>query len=96
MRHLLPAALAAVFVSPAAAQQCDTIDAVSTYLGQEHGESVQFRGLDRRSGSMVEIWMNDETPSWSLVVVRPDGVACLVGYGDVLAVPTPEPAGIDG
>lgn len=85
-------AIAAVgFGSPAIAQmQCggyaDTLAAYS----EKHGESIVTRGLDAGGNAMV-ILGNPDTGTWTLLVVYPNGTACLVAYGDALELHKPKP-----
>lgn len=68
---------------PAHAQSnnCAARDVVVERLEGKFGETPSGRGL-RSSTQMVEIWSSAETGSWSIVVTRADGVACLMASGE--------------
>lgn len=68
---------------PAMAQQpppCGPIPGVLGLLAGEHGESPAGSGIDSR-GFVVMVTVNRETDAFSLLVLRPDGIACMMGEG---------------
>lgn len=80
---LIPAAFLAM-CSPAHAQQgalCGPAASILAQLAQNHGEEIAFRGL-AGNGTMALVFANPETGSWTWLVVRPDGVACLALAGE--------------
>lgn len=55
---------------------------ITARLAGGYGERLQARGL-LRSGQMLEIWASATgRASWSILVVRPDGIACIVSAGE--------------
>lgn len=51
-----------------------------TRLAELYGESRQMVGLAGPDG-IVEVFASPETGSWTLIVTRPDGIACLLAAG---------------
>ena len=83
MLRLTLAALVAALPAAAAAQQmvCAPYPRVVESLGGTFGELPRFRALDKRGGLMMAL-ANAKTTTWTMIVVRPDGVACVVGAGE--------------
>lgn len=96
MFRFLAAALALCIAAPvwAQGQNCAPRDAITKVLSEQHGESVQTRGL-AENGAMVETWANAETGTWTAIVSLPNGMACLAAHGQAFSlVESPmEPAG---
>lgn len=68
---------------PAAAQPrqlCAPRAALLEKLGQEFGETPTAGGVDG-GGNLMEI-LAGPNGSWTLLIVRPDKVACIVGSGE--------------
>lgn len=93
---VLAAALAVLSVCAAHAQQslvpCTVISAeeAERQLSENHGEVLRNSGLDAR-GSIVVVWANPETGSWTLALVDATGTACIVGFGEFWQEYEPEP-----
>jgi hypothetical protein len=68
---------------------------ILTFLADQHGESRQTIGMDGQ-GSVVEMFANVESGTWTLVVTFPDGRTCVVTSGTHFEWidAEPEPAGI--
>lgn len=78
---LLIAALAACVALPAMAQEnCAPRDVVTESLRSRYGESVQSMGMVA-NGTVLEMWANAETGTWSIMITRPDGISCLPASG---------------
>lgn len=72
---------AAVTAGPTAAQvPCTTRDTVAKALTEGYGEVPVLRGVTT-GGLLVELWASAER-TWTLVVTRPDGSACVPLTGD--------------
>lgn len=72
----------AALASDAQAQTpCAPRDQVIAQLEDEYGETRRGVGLQNR-GAVVEVYASDATGTWSILVTRPDGVACLVAAGE--------------
>ncbi len=94
MRFLI-AALVAVFLCPSAGASaersiCGSHAMVAGHLARQWGETVSWRGL--AGGNLVELYTvapgvaQGTAPrgvegGWTLVMTRPDGVACFVASG---------------
>lgn len=63
-------------------QQCYPRDVVLENLQGQFGESVQSLGI-AANGTILEMFANVETGTWTAVVTAPDGsVSCLVASGE--------------
>ena len=83
------AAAFALIAGPVAATQCGPPEVLTRVLGGTYGEYPVSRGLGSQQGNSVimETWANPETGTWSIIVNRSDGVACLVASGEAWHVP---------
>ncbi len=82
MRCLI-ATLVAVFLCPSAGASaersiCGSHAMVAGHLARQWGETVSWRGL--AGGNLVELY-TASNGGWTLVMTRPDGVACFVASG---------------
>ena len=92
MRMLLLAAARAAVAGPARAQAvCGARAEIADRLAGAFAEVPVARGLSA-DGRMVEVFASPEG-SWTLVVTRPDGRACLAAAGEAWEAVAPEPAG---
>ena len=83
MRKIIPsAAMAACLALPAAAQSagCAPREVVVDRLDRSYGEVYAGGGLQGRS-AMFEIWVSSEDKTWTILMTRPDGIACVVAAG---------------
>ena len=83
MRFLLPAVLAAALTGVAAdalAASCGPREAVARRLAAGYGEHPVAAGVTR-GGALIELYTSAEG-SFSVVLVRPDGLACLMAVGE--------------
>lgn len=79
---------------PAGAQTCAAHDVIAAILSERHGESVVGRGLQSAKRAL-EVWAS-ESGSWSAVIVRADGTACLVASGQAWSPVEPPAEGEPG
>jgi hypothetical protein len=93
MRYLAPL-FAALLPLPAIAQQCADRATVESLLRDRYGETVQSQGLDV-NGTMMHVWANLQTGSWSVTATNAGGLTCLVGAGNYYENVN-EPQGVDG
>lgn len=63
-------------------QACADRAKVIERLSEKYGETLQSMGLQRNSG-LVEIYASPETGTWTILVSRPDGKACLLAAGQM-------------
>jgi hypothetical protein len=76
--------VAALLVSgPAAAQQynCGKREAIIKQLDGDYQEAPIGVGI-ARGGGLLEIWVNPDSGSWSLLVTVPGGATCLMSSGE--------------
>ena len=94
---LTVAALLWLFAANAVMAQtpnCAPRDDVIAMLAGKYGETVQGGGFSGQRGTVVFTFANLETGSWSIIEVRPDGVACLMASGGMYRPPDLIPAGM--
>jgi hypothetical protein len=93
-RALIAAAILAAAAGPAVARQCLPADAMRAALSDRFGEQVVFEGLSRNA--LVTLWLG-ASGSWTVVVLTPEGVGCVLAAGEAgslvppAAVPQGEP-----
>ncbi|MGR3468954.1 MAG: hypothetical protein ACU0CI_13860 [Shimia sp.] len=63
-----------------AANNCAARATVVDRLADRYGESRRSMGV-AANRQLVEVYANDDTGSWSIVVTTPQGQACLVASG---------------
>ena len=82
MRYLI-AAGAIALASPAVAQPpCMGYPDLVVILTTELSQSLAAQGILVYPGmGVTEAWVNSETGEWTLLVIGPSGLACVVGYG---------------
>jgi hypothetical protein len=97
MRKLIFATLAAFsFVTPVMAEgggtetrtfggatemSCVSFDVARRTLHDVYGEEIQMEALAPQEQEVFMLSVNKETQSWSLLVLYPDGVVCMVREG---------------
>lgn len=72
-----------LFAFPAFAQQrqlCAPRNALIEKLSQEFGEAPYAGAIDG-AGNLMEI-LTSPKGTWTLLIVRPDRIACIVGSGE--------------
>lgn len=82
MRAVVTALLLATCV-PANAQtaQCVNYEAMVVGLADSYGERRIISGLNG-DGTVVQMFANTETGTWTAVILHPDGMACMVAAGE--------------
>lgn len=60
---------------------CGKRDAIVSQLKSKYGEVAQSRGFAQGAG-LVEIYANNASGSWTIVVTHPTGVSCLMASGE--------------
>jgi hypothetical protein len=78
------AAVLCLLATPAWAQgpNCADRAQVIERLAEKYGETLQSMGL-RGDNGVMEIYASDETGTWTILVTRPDGIACLLAAGEM-------------
>lgn len=90
MRQIIAAALAVCIAIPAWGQeQCGERAAVTTWLAEEYGESLQTIGISQ--SGFLETWANIATGSFTIILTQ-GGVACMVAAGGGFARVDHDPA----
>ncbi len=86
-----------LIAGPAAAQNCALRPDIANRLTEKYGEHLHGVGLMTQNGNPValEIWVNDETDTFTVLMTYPTGTACMVAagenYSDVAAPPHGDP-----
>lgn len=82
MKYVLPVILLSAMALPADAQLvlCGDRAELTNQLENEHSETQRGVGLTR-DGRLVEVFAS-RAGTWTLLLTRPDGNACVVGYGE--------------
>lgn len=93
MRALSLAVLLAVLATPAAGQTvCGSRAEILAQLETKYNERPVAIGLTRE-GMIAEIIAAADGTTWTMVVSRPDGLACLISAGEGWRVLTPPEKG---
>ena len=71
---------AAETAPPATQAPCKPWREVAKYLGEHYAEHPVAVGL-QPDGSLLQVFAAPTTSTWTLVSMRPDGMACLIGAG---------------
>ena len=99
MRKMTITALAAAVSTAGAAnaqQACADRDQITTRLESKYGESFAGGGL-RNAKSIYEVWMSEDSGTWTIIMTKPDGQACVMAAGTNWRKALPaQPAGIPG
>lgn len=82
MRRLLTAAGFIFAAAPAFAQgqYCGARNAIVDELATSYGETKVSGGIS--AGTLIEVFANRETGSWTILRTHPNGVACGVAAGE--------------
>jgi hypothetical protein len=79
-------AVALALATPAADAQtrsaCADRSKVIERLAERYGETLQSMGMHQNSG-LVEIYASDATGTWTILLTKPDGTACLIAAGQM-------------
>lgn len=73
-------------------QLCAARADIVAQLEKKYGETRRAAGLQNR-GSVTEIFASEKTGTWTIIVTRPDGVACAVAAGEAWQQETAELVG---
>ncbi len=69
-----------LFSASAQAQTCAPHEKFKTELEKQHGEK-QILILVQPNGSVLEVFANSRERTWSVLNVRPNNFACMIGAG---------------
>ncbi len=100
MRTIKAALLAVAVLVPAHVQAqnnlCADRGVITERLTANYGEKFAGGGL-RNADAIFEVWMSDETGTWTIIMTQPNGQACVMAAGTDWRGALPEtPAGIPG
>jgi len=86
-------ALALCVATPSLSQTvCDDYAQFSAFLQERYQEEVRTIGLF--GNHAVVQFANEDTGSWTIMVVSPDGTACIVAVGEAWQYHEPTPRGV--
>lgn len=85
----LAAIVGGSLVAPVAAQApgtapvraCGQYDDIATQLGQHFAEIPKAFGL-QQNGHLLQVFVSEETGTWTIVSTTPAGVSCIVAAGE--------------
>ena len=81
LRAAIIAALAAFFTSSAWAQQVVCFpEPLAPYLSESHGEHLRAQAITD-AGMLMQIFVNDNSAAFTVVLIPPDGRNCLLASG---------------
>jgi len=66
--------------APAYGQSCALRDTLVTRLQDQFGEGLAAGGL-RSDVQVLEIWAAPDTGTWTVLMTRADGIACILASG---------------
>jgi len=79
---ILAILLAVLFIAPAWGQAtCAARDYFAERLADKYGERQAFVGVNH-NGALLEVWINPEKRSFSVLLVTTRGWACLAASGE--------------
>lgn len=89
-------AFALLQAAPVAAQTmlCAEREMVVAELTDRYGEEVRGMGLAHQN-RIVEVFVSEETGTWTITVTSPNGTTCLMAAGQHFAAMAPTAAGVD-
>jgi hypothetical protein len=61
---------------------CADRETVVQRLAERYGETLQSLGL-HQDNSVLEVYASDDTGTWTILLTRTDGMACLVAAGQM-------------
>jgi len=75
--------LSSCATAPVAAQtpQCGEARAVAQLLLEKYGETPLFAGLVGQGAAAITIFSNEETQTFTIVHITPDGTVCPIADG---------------
>lgn len=76
----LATGLIAALPVAANARMCAERAVLTDALAAQYGERFDGGGL-RDSQSILEVWVSDETGTWTLLLTQPDGTSCIMASG---------------
>ena len=99
MRKTIAATLVALAAVPASAEEtknCADRTTITERLTSGYGEKFAGGGL-RNAESIFEVWMSDDSGTWTILMTSPDGQSCVMAAGTNWREALPEKAaGIPG
>lgn len=76
---------AALLTTPALAQKCQSYAAWQSEL-REQVQGLVWRGIANERW-IIELWLSPGNESWTILALRPDGIACSRAVGDSYELP---------
>lgn len=68
---------------------CGPRERIVAQLADKHGETRRAVGL-QQTMQVMEVYANSETGSWTIIIVTPTGMACLMAVGEAFQAETGE------
>lgn len=73
--------LAALTATAQTTNNCNTYENAQTFLSGQYGEVPVWEGVVSSLQFLVQLWVNEQTGTWTALSVAPDGMACIVADG---------------
>lgn len=74
--------------APAMANRhCGTIEEVEAIIVEQY-EETKLISMLQSENALYEIWINEDTSTWTALLKRPDGSSCIIASGSSFAFPT--------
>ena len=80
---------------PANAQACTDRAALVERLTETYGERFAGAGMQNER-AIFEIWVSDETGTWTIIMSRPNGQSCVMAAGENWRGDSSRPVGEEG
>lgn len=93
MKPLILAAGLMLAAVPALAQQanCGVRTGIVEELARKYGEAQRAIGM--AGNRLLEIWSNETSGSWTILMTDASGIACVMASGSSYTAAIPEPEG---
>jgi hypothetical protein len=82
MKYLLIGVGLLLLSSTANAQECYETQRLEQLLRDNYQESRQAIGLVNDNQGLIQVFVNPDTGTWTLVATGPNGVSCIAVAGD--------------
>jgi len=94
--RLILMVIAALLASPALSQEaprnCQDRTSILAELASKYRESPVAMGLDS-TGGLIEVLATEGGRTWTIIISRPDGFACVLSSGEAWRQRSPAPSG---
>lgn len=96
---LFATTIVSIFIGTATiASTCGPRDQLTETLSDDYGEHYAFGGIPKRQNTLMEIWVNPISRSYTVLITQPNDISCIVAAGTdfFIAIPEISKKGEDG